>query len=32
MENVLDPMKENTARDRKTLNDFLARCGLESEP
>ncbi len=32
MENVLDPMKENVAKDRETLDDFVARCGLGSEP
>jgi hypothetical protein len=32
MENVLDPMKENIEKDRETLDDFVARCGLESEP
>ncbi len=32
MENVVDPMKENVAKDRETLEDFVARCGLGSEP
>ncbi len=32
MENVLDPMKENVAKDSEALDDFVARCGLGSEP